>query len=94
MNIPQFRRWIKKKVDCLHAFPEGVRNSDGWLDLTDLLNEARCHALDLELPEAAAAADRPGPAIVRLREVLHAIPAPERVDGHSPNITEPFGVSP
>jgi excisionase family DNA binding protein len=73
MTVAKFRRWLQQKIDYLQAFPDECRWQDDQTDIQGLIDEAYQYAVDLHLPEAAAACKK-GPAIRRLMECLNAIP--------------------
>ena len=78
MTIPQFKKWLQQKIEYVQAFPDEARNPDDHIQIQGFIDEAYEHAVDLRLPDAAAAC-QPGPVAVRLLECLNAIPETKTV---------------
>jgi excisionase family DNA binding protein len=91
MNVAQFRRWLESKIEYIRNIPQPWQ--EDAVDFRGFVEEAYQIAVDLRLPEAAAACKK-GPPLRRLIECLNAIPEPETGVYNKEEAAQRLGVSP
>ena len=91
MTIAEFKKWLNDKIEFLQGLQE-FGFEDDYIYAQGLIDEAYDYAIDLGLPDAAAAC-RKGPMTIRLLECLNAIPETKTIIT-PPEIAEQLGTAP